>query len=177
MERVQYNCRILAEAMQLSASYGHLISDKYIDTIALAAPLCDLGNVAVPLYTLKRDEELTAEELEQLKKHTMVGAEILKDIKDTGDYNDYLQVAYDIAKCHHENWDGSGYPEGIKGEQIPLAAQIVTIVSAYCTLTQDSADGENAEKEKALEIMGVDAGTKFNPDIFDILKKIVRQLH
>ena len=177
MERVQYNCRILTEAMQLSAIYGHLISDKDIDTIVLAAPLCDLGNVAVSQCTLEKREELDAQEREQLQKHTMVGAQILKDIKDTGDYNDYLQVAYEIAKCHHENWDGSGCPEGIRGTEIPLAAQIVTIINEYCTLTQEYKGSDGIDKEKALEIMEKDAGKKFNPDIFDILKKIVRQLH
>ena len=177
MERVQYNCRILTEAMQLSAIYGPSISDKYIDTVALAAPLCDLGNVAVPLCVQEKDDRLVPQEREQLKKHTMIGAQILKDIQDTGDYNDYLQVAYEIAKNHHEHWDGSGYPEGIRGEEIPLAAQIVALVDEYCTLTQEGRNCACMDKEKALEAMEEESGKRFNPDIFDILKKIVRQLH
>ncbi|MCM1155143.1 MAG: response regulator [Roseburia sp.] len=177
MERLCYNCRILAEAMQLSADYGHLISDAYIDTIELAAPLCDLGNVAIPTELLQKKESLTPEDVEVIRTHAAVGAKILQDIKDTGDYNDFLQMSIDIAHYHHENWDGSGYPCGKKGDEIPLSAQIVSVVSAYCAMTENRAYRDSYHIEKALSMMEADAGTKFNPGIFQILRKIYRQLH
>lgn len=177
MERICYNCRILAEAMQLSVEYGHLISDTYVDTIEMAAPLCDLGNVAVPTELLQKKESLQPEEIATIRKHTTIGAKILEDIRDTGDYNDFLQLSIDIAHYHHENWDGSGYPCGKKGEEIPLAAQIVSVVSAYCALTENRVYRESYHNEEALEMMETDAGTKFNPQIFEILRKIHRQLH
>ena len=177
MERLCYNCRILAEAMQLSADYGHLISDTYIDTIELAAPLCDLGNVAIPTELLQKKESLTPEEIEVIRTHAAVGARILQDVKDTGDYNDFLQMSVDIAHYHHENWDGSGYPCGKKGEEIPLSAQIVSVVSAYCAMTENRVYRDSYHIEKALSMMEEDAGTKFNPGIFQILRMIYRQLH
>lgn len=177
MERICYNCRILAEAMQLSAEYGHLISDTYIDTIEIAAPLCDLGNVAIPTEILQKKESLKPEEIAVIRKHTTIGAKILEDIRGMGDYNDFLQLSIDIARYHHENWDGSGYPCGKKGEEIPLAAQIVSVVSAYCAMTENRVYRDSYHIEEALEMMGADAGTKFNPQIFGILRKIYRQLH
>ncbi len=177
MERLSYNCRILTEAMQLSAEFGHLISDNYIDTIEMAAPLCDLGNVAIPTELLQKKESLQPEELTTIRKHTTIGAKILEDISDMGDYNDFLQLSIDIAHYHHENWDGSGYPCGKKETEIPLAAQIVSVVSAYCAMTEERVYRGRYNIEETLTIMEADAGTKFNPEIFQILQKIYRQLH
>lgn len=177
MERVSYNCRILTEAMQLSAKYGHLISDNYVDIIELAAPLCDLGNLAIPTHILQKQGILNAEEVAVMQNHTTIGARILKDIKELGSDNGFIRMAEEIANYHHENWDGSGYPAGKKGEEIPLAAQIVAVASAYSALTEKRTYRDAFEQEKALEIMAADLDVKFNPDIFQILRKIVKQLH
>lgn len=177
MERLSYNCRVLTEAMQLSPIYGHLISDNYVDTIELAAPLCDLGNVAIPTHILQKADTLDPEENRIMRTHTTIGAKILKDIRNMGDYNDFMQISIDIADYHHENWDGTGYPYGIKGEDIPLSAQILSIVSAYCALTENRIYRDSYSREDAFEIMQEDAGKKFNPDILLILRKIFRQLH
>ncbi len=176
MERLCYNCRIMAEAMQLSAEYDHLISDGFVETIELAAPLCDLGNVAIPTSILQKTDELTEEETEILHTHAMAGARILEDILDVGDYNDFIQMSLDIAHYHHENWDGSGYPEGIHHDQIPLSAQIMAVVSVYCALTEERIYRGSYGVQEALEIMEKDAGVKFNPTLLGILKKIHRQL-
>ena len=177
MERLCYNCRILAEAMQLSAEYGHLISDAYIDTIELAAPLCDLGNVAIPTELLQKRESLSPEDMEEIRAHVTIGARILQDIMDTGDYNDFLQMSLDIVQYHHENWNGSGYPSGKAGEEIPLSAQIVSVVSAYCAMTENRTYRDSYHIGETLTMMEADAGKKFNPGIFGILRKIYRQLH
>ncbi len=176
MERLSQNCRILAEAMQLSASYDSMISDAYVETIELAAPLCDLGNVAVPTSILQKEEQLNEEEWEVMKKHTTIGARILRDIENNGDYNDFIHMSGDIAHYHHEQWDGGGYPCGLREKEIPLSAQIVAIAGAYCSLTERRTYREAYTREEALAIMEQDAGSKFNPEIFRILKKIARQL-
>lgn len=177
MERVCYNCRTLAEAMQLSVEFGTMISDNYIETIGLVAPLCAIGMVAIPSDIVQKQETLTPEEEKVWQSHTVVGARILGDIKDLGDYNDYIQMAADAANFHHENWDGSGYPSGKRGEEIPLVAQIIAVVHAYCTLTDAKKTKNPLEREAALTVMEADAGKKYNPEIFRILKKISRQLH
>lgn len=177
MERLSYNCRVLAEAMQLSAEYGHMISDAFIDTIELAAPLCDLGNVAIPTQILQKTDALLPEEIKVIQTHTTIGAKILEDIRSTGDYNDFLQMSIDIAHYHHENWDGSGYPCGKKGDEIPLSAQIVSVAGAFCAITENRVYREPYEIEETLEMMGGAARKKFNPDIYNILHKIHRRLH
>lgn len=177
MDRLSYNCRLLAEAMQLSASYDHIISDAYVDMIELAAPLCDLGNMAVPTDILQKQSALTIEETYVMRRHTVIGAEILGDVASAGNNNSFIQMAIDIANYHHENWDGSGYPEGKAGSEIPLSAQIVGTVGAYCALTEDRTYRNAFTPARALEIMEQDSKTKFNPEIFWILKKISRQLH
>lgn len=176
MERLQSNCRILAEAMQLSTQFGHLISDHFVDIIELACPLCDLGNLAIPTNILQKQEPLSEEEKAIIKTHTTIGTRILKDVEGTGEDNGFIHMAIEIAHFHHENWDGSGYPNGVKEMQIPLAAQIVGIVSVYCALTEDRTFRKAFSREKAIDTMEKEASQKFNPDIFWILKKIVNQL-
>ena len=85
-------------------------------------------------------------------------------------------MSRDIAHYHHENWDGSGYPVGLKEDEIPLSAQIVAVVGAYCALTEARTYRKKYSREEAFEIMEKDAGKKFHPDIFQILRKIYRQL-
>ncbi|MBP3569041.1 MAG: response regulator [Lachnospiraceae bacterium] len=177
MERLSYNCRILTEAMQLSDLYSHLISDNYIDTMELAVPLCDLGNLAIPTNILQKQGALNEEESAVMRTHTTIGARILQDIGNVIQDNRMIKIAEEIARSHHENWDGSGYPEGRAGEEIPLSAQIVAVVSTYCALTERRTYRDSYTREEAFEIMEKDAAAKFNPNIFSIMKKIVRQLH
>ena len=149
IERLNRNCGILAQAMQLSPLFGDKISDTYIDTIELAAPLCDIGNIGIPLELLRKRAPLTEEEMAIVQTHTTIGAKLLGDLHVGNDYNDFLRIAVDIAHYHHENWDGSGYPEGLKREEIPLAAQIVSIIEVYCALK----DKKNYGREEAFAIM------------------------
>lgn len=172
-ERLRKNCRILAQGMQLSPLFEDKISDTDVDTIELAAPLCDIGNIGIPKEILQKKTELTDEEMIIIQNHTNIGAKLLSDLCVNNDYNDFIRISIDIAQYHHENWDGSGYPKGICQNEIPLAAQIVSVVERYCTLTEK----KDYNKEEALQIMSGEQGIKFNPDIFKIYCKISRQLY
>lgn len=176
MERLSQNCRILAEAMQLSPVFDDTISDIFVETIAEAAPLCDLGNVAVATEILRKEGHLTTEEAESMHAHTRIGARILSDIEDDSDFNGFLKMAERIAHFHHENWDGTGYPEQLSGGDIPLEAQIVAVAGAFCSLTEWRTFRTAYTKERALEIMKIESGIKYNPQIYEILWKINRQL-
>lgn len=172
IERLRCNCRTLAQGMQLSPLFEDKISDTFIETIELAAPLCDIGNIGIPVDILKKKTELTEEEQEIVKTHAQLGANLLRDLYVSSDYNDFISTSIDVVNYHHENWDGSGYPSGLKEEEIPLAAQIVAVVERYCDLTQD----ETQTRQDALEVMQGEAGYKFNADIVEICRKISRQL-
>lgn len=175
MNRLQYNSKILAQAMQLSPIFESRISDSFIETIELAAPLCDIGNVAIPSGILQKNGSLTEKEQEVMETHTTVGAKILKDVQEQGDYNDFVQMSIDIANFHHENWDGTGYPQNLSGDEIPLSAQIVALVSAYCALTEERIYRKAFTRANAIEILEGEAGTKFNSAVFDICRRVSKQ--
>lgn len=141
MDRLRHNAKILAEAMQLSTKFGDRISDKYIEIIELAAPLCDWDKAG----------------------------RILEDISANGDYNEFIRRTVEIVNAHRENWID-------KGEDIPLAAQIIKVAREYCILTEGREYSLTYTMEEAFEIMEKDTGIKYQPDIFKILKKIYRQL-
>ena len=114
--------------------------------------------------------------MELIHTHTTVVADILKDVL-ADDYNDFIQMSMEIAHYHHENWDGSGYPCGLKGDAIPLAAQVVALMGAFCALTESRGYRSSYSREDTLEILDLESGVKFNPELVDICKKISRQLH
>ncbi len=175
MERLISDCHILAVAMQLSTEFGRVISDSYIRVLEAAVPLHDLGYVALPTSLLEKKELLTEEEQRKLRSHTEAGAQILSEILEDSGHNDLLQMSADIAHYHHENWDGSGYPCGMKGDEIPLAARIVAVADACCTMLEDPDPGDAQYREHVLEQIKRGAGTKYDPAIFQILCKIFRQ--
>lgn len=170
MERIKHNCRILAQGMQLSPQFEGRISDALIDAIEISAPLCDIGNIGIPPDILHKRDGLSEEESAVLRTHPLIGAQFLCDLYAKNESNDFIGTALDMVRSHHESWDGSGYPDGLSGEAIPLAAQIVSMMEAYCALTDGS-----CSREGALEAMREDVGRKLNPDIFDICCKISRQ--
>ncbi|MCI8372673.1 MAG: response regulator [Lachnospiraceae bacterium] len=171
MERLSHNCRVLAQAMQLSPLFEGSISDTFVDTIEIAAPLCDIGNIGIPKEILLK-KELTEEDILIIQNHTNLGAEFLDALYANNDYNDFISTSIDIVRYHHENWDGSGYPEQLSKDEIPLAAQIVSMMDRYSTLAGE----EGYTREEILDTMDKEAGVKFNPDIFGICRKISRQL-
>jgi len=120
---------------------------------------------------------LSPEENKIMRTHTTIGANILRDVANAGNNNYFIQMAIEIANFHHENWDGSGYPNGLKGNEIPLAAQIVGVVGSFCALTEARTYRDAYSQQKAWDIMEQDSVTKYNPELFWILKKIARQLH
>lgn len=175
-ERLQENCRMLAQSMQFSPLFAEYISDTYIDTIEAAAALCDIGNIGIPQYVLQKPAGLDEEERKLVQSHAEVGAKLLRDLHATSDFNDFIRISVDVVNYHHENWDGSGYPAGLKGEEIPLAARIVAVADVYCSLTEKRSYRDAFSKEEALQVMKEGSGKKFQPEIFQIFSKIARQL-
>lgn len=174
MERLRNNCKLFSQAMQLSPKYESLVSDSFVETMEVAAPLCDLGNVAIPNDILNKKGPLTEEERAMVNNHTTIGADLLREVMDE-DYNDFVQMSIDIAHYHHENWDGSGYPEGLRGDEIPLAAQVVALISVYCALTEKRGFRPAFAREEAISIMEQDVNVKYNADLYGICAKIYRQ--
>ena len=175
-ENIGRNARMLAMSLQFSPRFAKEISNEFIDMIEMVAPLHDLGKITIPDRILLKAGKLTPAEMEVMKTHSSLGADSLREIYEKSSGNPMLKMAIDITECHHERWDGNGYPNGLAGTQIPLAARITAVVDVYDTLCSERCYKEAYSHEKALEIINEEAGKSFDPDIIEVFNKVQRQL-
>ncbi len=133
-----------------------------VESILYAAPMHDLGKIGIPDNILIKREKLDSAEWEIMKRHTVIGAEILK-----GSDAEFISIAETIALCHHEKWDGSGYPNGLKGLEIPVTARITAIADVFDSLTSKRSYKEAFSVEDSLGIINLGKGKHFDPDIVD----------
>lgn len=165
IRRVKGYTRILAERfMQDYPDYG--LTKEKIDVIVSASALHDIGKIAIPDSILLKPAKLTREEYEYMKSHTTRGCEILKKIKNAWDA-EYGAVAYAICRHHHERYDGNGYPDGLKGEEIPISAQIVSIADVYDALVNERIYKSAFPKEKAFMMITTGECGVFSPRLLD----------
>jgi len=136
---------------------------EYTDVLRLAAPMHDVGKIGIPDSVLMKPGPLTPEETETMKAHTTIGARILE-----GTGIPLLDVARDIALCHHEHWDGSGYPRGLAGKDIPQPARIVAVLDVYDALVHDRAYRPAMPEQEALELMAEGKGSRFDPELYEL---------
>ncbi|MBQ7942703.1 MAG: response regulator [Lachnospiraceae bacterium] len=171
---ISYNSKVLAQGLQFHPLYEDRITDNFIDTIESSAYLHDIGKIKIPDAILLKKGSLTPEEITVMKTHAQVGAETLLDIYEGKEKNDFINMAVDIAYYHHENWDGTGYPKGLKGEEIPLPARIVHVVDVFDALNGERIYKQSGTIEDCLKIMEAESGKAFDPDIVQVLLKIYR---
>lgn len=165
LERVREYCRLLAEKLRVDSPYADHITDEFIDCIQNAAPLHDIGKVAIPDYILLKPGKLTAEEFEIMKTHSSIGAENMQVVYNRYPGNAFIGMGIEIALYHHERWDGSGYPDGLQGGNIPLAARIMALADFYDALCSDRCYRQ-AFNHKQVTLMIMDAdGSHFDPEI------------
>ena len=176
-ENILYNSGILALGMQFSPMFEDEISDDFIDTIESSAGLHDIGKVMIPDSILLKNGPLTEEERKVIMTHAEIGAQTLIDIYDGTEYNDFVRMAIDIAWYHHENWDGSGYPKGLKGKEIPLSARIVKLVDVFDAMINQRRYRNAIPLDRTLAYIEENAGIMFDPDIVRVFMKIYRNFH
>jgi len=165
IERVQLYCKLLAATLAEQPSYAGRIEESFIENIFLASPLHDIGKVAIRDHILLKEGELTPAEFEEMKLHTTLGAQTLEAVRTRYPRNEFLRLGIEIARCHHERWDGRGYPAGLSGKDIPLSARIMAVADSY-----DAARSRrcykpalgHAECREALVARG---GTYLDPDV------------
>lgn len=165
IERVQYFCRLLAVKLRMRKLPSEYLDQNFEDDIFYASVLHDVGKVAVPDSILQKPGKLTAEEFEIIKRHPVAGAETLRDILRLYPGNRIIRMGIEIANFHHERWDGRGYPEGLKGKDIPLSARIMAIADVYDALRSDRPYKKAMSHEEVVEIMERDIGSHFDPEI------------
>ena len=167
LERVQRYSKLLAQSLRRHSRYSSQIDFAFIRNIFLTSPLHDIGKVGIPDSILLKPDRLTAEEFDVMRRHTTIGAETLLDAVRRYPKVHYLKMAYDIAYAHHERWDGTGYPRGISGEEIPLAARIVAIADVYDALTTKRVYKEAYSHEHARKIIVESSSSHFDPEIVE----------
>lgn len=134
-----------------------------------AAPLHDIGKITIPDRILQKEGKLTFEEYEVMKTHSRAGAEIIKRSMTAVEEQDFVKIAYDMACYHHEKWDGTGYPCGLKQKEIPLSARILAVVDVFDALVSKRMYKETMTLDEAYNIMLPDRGKAYEPLIFDVL--------
>ncbi|NLY88990.1 MAG: HD domain-containing protein [Firmicutes bacterium] len=165
IERVAEICWLLTTNLRRREKYKNLIDDDYIEKLTRVSPLHDIGKVGIPDRILLKPGRLTAKEFEIMKTHTTIGAKTLLEVKEKFPENRLLELAINITNFHHERWDGTGYPLGLEGEEIPLSARIMAIVDVYDALRSKRVYKDALTHEESLEIIKEESGKAFDPEI------------
>ena len=168
LQRAKLYIKELAEYLGQRKKFAAILTPDKINNIIISSPLHDIGKIGIPDEILLKPGPLTPEEYEVMKKHTVLGRDaLLRAEKMMGGAENFLSCAREIAYSHHEKWDGSGYPQGLAGEEIPLAARLMAVVDAYDALTSERVYKKAVSHEKAVAIIKADSGSHFDPDVVD----------
>ena len=171
LERVQNYSRIIAEHLVDRPKFREQVDLDYCRLIYLTSPLHDIGKVAIPDCVLLKPGRLTNREFEIMKSHTVHGAATLEAALKQYPEARFLRIARDIALTHHEQWDGTGYPNGLRGEDIPLCGRIVALADVYDALVSKRVYKAAFTHDVARAMILEDAGKHFDPDIVEAFAK------
>jgi len=165
---------VLALATELRNHPRHrtLLTERFVALLARSAPLHDIGKVGIPDRVLLHPGRLHGEDWEIMKTHAAIGARAIELAElDTEQEVDFLSVAKEIARWHHEHWDGSGYPDGLQGEAIPLSARLMALADVFDALITPRVYKEPMSGEQARELIRAGRGSHFDPDVVDAFER------
>lgn len=176
VKRTSAYVEYIVAKMKESNLYVEELTPSFCENIKRAAPMHDIGKITIPDSILQKKGSLTAEEFEAMKLHTVSGGKLIKEnMADLGD-KEFVDMAVNIANCHHEHWDGSGYPNHLKEQEIPLCARILTIADVFDALTSDRSYKNKLSIEETITIMKNDREKIFDPDLLDVFVSDVNNL-
>lgn len=168
LRRTQEYVRTLARGLKHHPRFSHYLDERTIGQLAQSAPLHDIGKVGIPDHILLKPGKLTPEEWAIMKTHAEIGAEaIAQAIADSARPVEFLQIAQEIARSHHEKWDGSGYPRGLAGDGIPISARLMALADVFDALICARVYKPPMPYEEAYSIIVSGSGTHFDPDVVD----------
>ncbi len=177
VKNTQMYVRMIADELHKRKLFPVELTPEYIEDLCKAAPLHDVGKIKVPDAILQKPGKLTPEEFDAMKLHTTYSRKIIQTI--IGDVEDahYVQIVEDIAMYHHERWDGSGYPTGLAGDSIPLAARIMSVADVFDALYEERCYKPPIRPiERIMQIMSEGRGTQFDPVIIDVFMEMLPRL-
>lgn len=155
--------RIIVEALKENGIYVESLDNEYMEFLLRAAPMHDFGKIAVSDTVLQKPGRLTEEEYEAIKTHTVKGADMIKTSLASLEEPGYITIAWQVARHHHERWDGAGYPDGLYGEKIPLCARVVAVADVFDAVSQDRCYRPAMSLDESFAIIEQGAGTQFDP--------------
>ncbi len=172
IRRTQGYVRLLAEHLQDHPRFADYLDDDTIDLLYKSAPLHDIGKVAIADEILLKPGSLTAEEFEDMKQHTILGRDAIIAAESRLGENSFLSIAREIAEFHQEKWDGSGYPHGLAGDDIPVAGRLMALADVYDALISRRVYKPPFPHTKAVELILEGRGTHFDPDVADAFEQL-----
>lgn len=155
--------QIIVEALKENGIYVESLDNEYMEFLLRAAPMHDFGKIAVSDTVLQKPGRLTEEEYEAIKTHTVKGADMIKTSLASLEEPGYITIAWQVARHHHERWDGAGYPDGLYGEKIPLCARVVAVADVFDAVSQDRCYRPAMSLDESFAIIEQGAGTQFDP--------------
>ncbi len=167
LERIRHYSKVLAEALAECDNFSEVIDKPFIDNLYLSSPLHDIGKVGIPDSVLLKPARLDDKEFNIMKEHTNIGFNTLNEALIKYPQADYLRMSADIALSHHEGFDGSGYPNGLKGNEIPISAQIVAMADIYDALTNKRIYKSAFSHDVAKGIIVEESNKRLNPELID----------
>lgn len=168
IKRTSFYVGLLARALQKKGLHNDILTDAYIELLVKAAPMHDIGKIAVPDHILQKPGRLTPEEFETIKQHACEGGKIVREVLGSIEEKEYVEIASDVAAYHHEKWDGSGYNKGLAGEDIPLSARIMAVADVFDALVSKRCYKEAMPMEEAFDEIERSAGTHFDPRLAEV---------
>ena len=165
IKRTQYYVKAIAEKLKSNGLYTDILTDDYIHLLFVSAPLHDIGKVGVPDHILLKTGKLTTEEFELMKKHAEYGRNIIHSASQKIEGDNFLIIAGEIALTHHEKWDGTGYPSGLSGQDIPLSGRIMAVADVYDALISKRCYKSPYPHDDAISMMKEKNGKIFDPEI------------
>ena len=172
IERTQYYMDILLESLQARNLYNREIKNWDKELILLSAQLHDVGKIAIKDNILQKPDRLTSGEFEEIKQHVLVGEKVIEELKKNTTERAFLDQAKIMVSTHHEKWDGSGYPRGLKGEEIPLQGRLMAIADVYDALISERPYKKALPHNEAVSIISHEKGTHFDPSLVDLFLSI-----
>ncbi|HTA45234.1 MAG TPA: HD domain-containing phosphohydrolase [Bryobacteraceae bacterium] len=172
LERIQTFCQLLAEGLSRTPALRSIIDKSWIEDIFHASPLHDIGKVAIPDRILQKPGKLTPEETAIMKTHTTLGAHTLRAVHERFPDNNLIAMGIDAAQSHHERWDGGGYPDGLRGEEIPLCARILAVADCYDALRSKRCYKPAISHEETCGIILEGGGTQFDPAVIAVFREL-----
>ena len=170
--RTQWMMKAMCEHLRGREAYSAVLTDAYISELFSTAPLHDIGKVGIPDHILLKPGKLTPEEFEIMKKHTTYGVDALRLAGQESEKLSFIHTALEIVGTHHEKFDGSGYPAGLKGKDIPLAGRLMAIIDVYDALVSQRVYKPAISHRDALAIIAAERGKHFDPELVDALFEI-----